>query len=127
MSNTVLRLPYIDDADRLAVKLQHALDLLAQAAPHFTERQRAILAGVKKLRILDGETYQATSARESGEVFFSAWAVRKNGLGGLMWLIAHEAYHLHDLQEDRREGNANLFAHRIKPAVEGAGIYTWKP
>lgn len=115
-----------------AARLLAASGYLTVGVERFTDRQWQVLQAVREIQVVDGlGGPQGTASPGSGVVCIDAGAIRRNGMGGLIWLLCHEAYHLWDPElgsstHVRSEGNANLYANRVRALLEKEPvIYRW--
>ncbi len=118
---------YAEDGRDAAERVEQALRLLERAQPRLSAARLQVLRGVRWIGIhkIPGSV-QGRARTSTGRIELDRDAVRRHRLGVLTWLICHEAYHLSDSTNQRPQGNANLFADRIRQAIEAApALYVW--
>jgi len=110
-----------------ARKVQEALKTLFRGDDRFTPLQLEILMNVAVLKIVPSTgRFQGKACPQARTVEITDSSIEKHQTGGLIWLFCHEAYHVWDKQRAKKEGNANLFANKIKHALERKpAIYSW--
>lgn len=114
--------------------IKRCLLLIDKGYERYSENQKMVFQTVNEITVFkknELKKYQACAVHEGQTINFNPRAVIKNKTGGLIWVICHECYHLWDpkikLQSKlHNEGNANLFANKIKIIIEKEpSIYKW--
>ena len=124
-----IELKYNEEYEELVHKLKKCILKLEEGYERMTNNQREIFHAVSYITVLrknKSKKFQACAKQGIKTIEFNPVSIMKNKTGGLIWLICHESYHIWDTVLERREGNANLFANKIKILFEKEpAIYKW--
>lgn len=105
-----------------------AIGYLQAAAERMSVEQRAVFTGVERIEVAPLAGPQGVADAATALVRLDPAAIRKNGIGGRMWLLCHEAWHVSARNDTLREASANRFADRIRALIEREpAIYRWGP
>ena len=110
-----------------AHRVIQAMAFLELAVDRMSEAQRNVFRQVHLFEVtpLPG-SIKGRAHPNDGRIEIDPAAVAKIGKGGLVWLIAHEAFHVSHAKPTRKEGNANRFANRMRTLLEREPtIYRW--
>lgn len=127
-------LKYDNEYKELIHKVIRCLLLLDIGYDRFSNKQREVFSTVEEITVqklsLEKKFQACALTGLTKTIEFNPHAIQKNKIGGVIWLISHESYHLWDPNlhdKKHKEGNANLFANRIKTAIENEpAVHKWE-